>query len=77
MRYLLRILHLPRNMKYWDYPIIHCNSHSIHRLRPTMRPNVLLRNNTLIIVHLLFLHKTGSNSPLGILSNIDKIPFHP
>nr|YP_010046017.1 cytochrome b [Nasimyia megacephala]QPG86063.1 cytochrome b [Nasimyia megacephala] len=29
------------------------------------------------MVHLLFLHQTGSNNPLGLNSNIDKIPFHP
>lgn len=29
------------------------------------------------IVHLLFLHQTGSNNPLGINSNQDKISFHP
>nr|NP_852174.1 cytochrome b [Lepidopsocidae sp. RS-2001]AAP44723.1 cytochrome b [Lepidopsocidae sp. RS-2001] len=29
------------------------------------------------IIHLLFLHQTGSNNPLGIKMNIDKIPFHP
>lgn len=29
------------------------------------------------IVHLLFLHQTGSNNPLGINRNVDKIPFHP
>nr|YP_008999654.1 cytochrome b [Proteus anguinus]ACU00377.1 cytochrome b [Proteus anguinus] len=29
------------------------------------------------IVHLLFLHETGSNNPTGILSNPDKISFHP
>nr|AZJ16981.1 cytochrome b [Caenis sp. JYZ-2018] len=29
------------------------------------------------MVHLLFLHQTGSNNPLGINSDIDKIPFHP
>ena len=29
------------------------------------------------IIHLLFLHQTGSNNPLGFSSNIDKIPFHP
>lgn len=28
-------------------------------------------------VHLLFLHQTGSNNPLGVTSNMDKIPFHP
>nr|QOZ41077.1 cytochrome b [Tupaia montana] len=31
----------------------------------------------LVIVHLLFLHETGSNNPLGINSDADKIPFHP
>lgn len=31
----------------------------------------------LTIIHLLFLHQTGSNNPLGINSNIDKISFHP
>nr|Q9ZY49.1 RecName: Full=Cytochrome b; AltName: Full=Complex III subunit 3; AltName: Full=Complex III subunit III; AltName: Full=Cytochrome b-c1 complex subunit 3; AltName: Full=Ubiquinol-cytochrome-c reductase complex cytochrome b subunit [Pseudochirops cupreus]AAD16870.1 cytochrome b [Pseudochirops cupreus] len=31
----------------------------------------------LTIVHLLFLHETGSNNPLGINPNSDKIPFHP
>nr|AHD26264.1 cytochrome b [Zapus hudsonius tenellus]AHD26265.1 cytochrome b [Zapus hudsonius tenellus]AHD26266.1 cytochrome b [Zapus hudsonius tenellus]AHD26267.1 cytochrome b [Zapus hudsonius tenellus] len=29
------------------------------------------------IVHLLFLHESGSNNPLGITSDADKIPFHP
>nr|AHD26414.1 cytochrome b [Zapus princeps cinereus]AHD26442.1 cytochrome b [Zapus princeps idahoensis]AHD26455.1 cytochrome b [Zapus princeps curtatus]AHD26501.1 cytochrome b [Zapus princeps oregonus]AHD26415.1 cytochrome b [Zapus princeps cinereus] len=29
------------------------------------------------IVHLLFLHETGSNNPLGLVSDTDKIPFHP
>nr|WAK98856.1 cytochrome b [Agriades orbitulus] len=31
----------------------------------------------LSMIHLLFLHQTGSNNPLGINSNLDKIPFHP
>nr|AML25589.1 cytochrome b [Staphylinidae sp. BMNH 1274640] len=31
----------------------------------------------LVLIHLLFLHQTGSNNPLGMNSNIDKIPFHP
>nr|ALL97414.1 cytochrome b [Asiemphytus rufocephalus] len=29
------------------------------------------------IIHLFFLHETGSNNPLGTNSNLDKIPFHP
>nr|YP_010902342.1 cytochrome b [Microtus ilaeus]QYK92186.1 cytochrome b [Microtus ilaeus] len=31
----------------------------------------------LVLVHLLFLHETGSNNPTGLNSNADKIPFHP
>nr|BAE91852.1 cytochrome b [Balaenoptera omurai] len=31
----------------------------------------------LTMVHLIFLHETGSNNPTGILSDMDKIPFHP
>nr|YP_010031474.1 cytochrome b [Acroneuria carolinensis]QOV02865.1 cytochrome b [Acroneuria carolinensis] len=30
-----------------------------------------------VLVHLLFLHQTGSNNPLGLNSDVDKIPFHP
>nr|WNH38325.1 cytochrome b [Antennarius striatus] len=29
------------------------------------------------LIHLLFLHETGSNNPLGLNSNADKISFHP
>nr|WCK12024.1 cytochrome b [Thelaira macropus] len=28
-------------------------------------------------IHILFLHETGSNNPIGMNSNIDKISFHP
>nr|WNH37306.1 cytochrome b [Crystallichthys cyclospilus] len=31
----------------------------------------------LTLIHLLFLHETGSTNPLGLSSNTDKIPFHP
>nr|ASY97608.1 cytochrome b [Pyrrhocoris tibialis]UEP16602.1 cytochrome b [Pyrrhocoris tibialis] len=33
--------------------------------------------SALVLIHLLFLHQTGSNNPLGLNSNYDKIPFHP
>nr|AAZ92422.1 cytochrome b [Lepilemur sahamalazensis] len=33
--------------------------------------------SALVMIHLLFLHETGSNNPLGVPSNSDKIPFHP
>ncbi|NXS12106.1 CYB protein, partial [Neodrepanis coruscans] len=28
-------------------------------------------------IHFTFLHERGSNNPLGISSNCNKIPFHP
>nr|WDA93956.1 cytochrome b [Phyllomyza sp.] len=31
----------------------------------------------MVMIHLLFLHQTGSNNPMGLNSNIYKIPFHP
>lgn len=31
----------------------------------------------LAVVHLIALHENGSNNPLGVESNIDKVPFHP
>nr|YP_010882139.1 cytochrome b [Lopaphus albopunctatus]WID87053.1 cytochrome b [Lopaphus albopunctatus] len=39
-----------------------------------LMPFVLM---AMVIIHLLFLHQNGSNNPLGMKSNIDKIPFHP
>nr|WJJ69960.1 cytochrome b [Physalia sp.] len=30
----------------------------------------------LILVHVVFLHSAGSNSPLGLNTNSDKVPFH-
>nr|AXS64842.1 cytochrome b [Staphylinoidea sp. 12 KM-2017] len=32
---------------------------------------------SMMMIHLMFLHQTGSNNPLGTNSNVDKIPFHP
>uniref|UniRef100_UPI0031F42029 cytochrome b n=1 Tax=Pyrgodera armata TaxID=1964324 RepID=UPI0031F42029 len=32
---------------------------------------------SMVMIHLFFLHQTGSNNPIGLNSNIDKIPFHP
>lgn len=31
----------------------------------------------LVIIHLVFLHETGSSNPMGLNSNINKIPFNP
>nr|AOR07143.1 cytochrome b [Mesenchytraeus solifugus] len=29
-----------------------------------------------VILHILFLHQTGSNNPLGVQSSSDRVPFH-
>lgn len=44
--------------------------YSIHYLLPFIISG-------LAIIHVITLHEEGSNNPLGINSNIDKIPFHP
>nr|ARH55241.1 cytochrome b [Trigonopterus sp. 1 AH-2016] len=31
----------------------------------------------IIMIHLFFLHQTGSTNPLGLKSNLDKLSFHP
>ena len=31
----------------------------------------------IVLVHLIFLHETGSGNPLGVSRDFDKIPFHP
>nr|QVV96020.1 cytochrome b [Coridius brunneus] len=33
--------------------------------------------SAMVLIHLLFLHQSGSNNPLGLNSNYDKTPFHP
>ena len=37
-------------------------------------PFILL---AIVLIHLLFLHQTGSNNPIGVNSNFNKITFHP
>nr|YP_010586431.1 cytochrome b [Oecetis caucula]UZZ44219.1 cytochrome b [Oecetis caucula] len=31
----------------------------------------------MVLMHLIFLHQTGSSNPISVNYNIDKIPFHP
>nr|APS87254.1 cytochrome b [Cambaroides schrenckii] len=33
--------------------------------------------SALTMVHILFLHETGGNNPLGVTSSLSKVPFHP
>ena len=43
---------------------------AIHFLLPFLIAGITL-------VHLTFLHESGSNNPLGLVSDCDKIPFPP
>jgi ubiquinol-cytochrome c reductase cytochrome b subunit len=43
--------------------------YALHFLIPSVIAAILL-------IHLLFLHQTGSNNLLGLIKNTDKIPFH-
>lgn len=43
-RPILRILYIPRNMKHWSSPTIYRYSNSLHRLRPALRTNIILRS---------------------------------
>lgn len=43
---------------------------SLHYLLPFLL-------TALVLVHLIALHVDGSNNPLGVDGNIDKVPFHP
>ena len=45
-RPILRIIHFLRNMEHRSNPPICNNSHSIHRLCPTMRTDIILRGNS-------------------------------
>nr|ALO77113.1 cytochrome b [Entiminae sp. GENSP01] len=33
--------------------------------------------SAMVLIHLLFLHQTGSSNPIGSKSNMDKMPFNP
>ena len=43
----------------------------------TLHFPILSAVTAITIIHLLLLHQTGSNNPLGLNKNTDKIPFHP
>ncbi|RWS30319.1 cytochrome b-like protein [Leptotrombidium deliense] len=67
-------------MKYWSNPPT-CSGFSVDKATLTrffafhfILPFIV---TALAIIHLLFLHETGSNNPSGLISDSDKIPFHP
>uniref|UniRef100_A0A4X1VFL7 Uncharacterized protein n=1 Tax=Sus scrofa TaxID=9823 RepID=A0A4X1VFL7_PIG len=45
-RPILRILHIPRNVKYRSHPTIYSHSNSFYRLRITLRTNIILGSDS-------------------------------
>nr|ATL23296.1 cytochrome b [Sympiezomias velatus] len=39
-----------------------------------MMPFIII---AMVMIHLIFLHQSGSNNPIGVQSNLDKVPFSP
>lgn len=84
-RNVLWILHLPRNMKHWNRPTICSNSHRIHRLRTSMRTDIILRSHSnykSTISYPLYRHYPSRMNLRGILSrqsnpnSLFRIPLH-
>merc|ERR1712133_1619 len=76
---ILWLIYLYTHLKYWSYYSTCSDGNGISRVRAPVRANIIL-GATVITgmagVHLLFLHQTGRNNPLGLNGNYDKIPFH-
>lgn len=61
-RILLRLLPVQGNLKHRNYPPTHPHSHSLRRLRPPMRPDIILRSHSYhkpILCHPL--HRTNTS----------------
>lgn len=85
-RNVLRILHLSRNMKYWNHSAIRSYSNRIHRLCASMRTNILLRSNSnykpIISYPLHWLYPSRMNlrwflCRQGNPNTLLRIPLHP
>ena len=57
-------------MAHREKPLQHNRFFNFHFLLPFIIAAI-------VIIHLLFLHQTGSSNPMGLNKHIDKIPFHP
>lgn len=73
---LSSIPYLGTNITLWIWGGFSINNSTLNRFYSFhfILPFILI---ILIILHILFLHETGSNNPLGINRNLFKIPFHP
>nr|YP_010389720.1 cytochrome b [Polistes rothneyi]UPT34488.1 cytochrome b [Polistes rothneyi] len=72
---LSAIPYMGMNLVEWIWGGFSVNSPTLNRFYTLhfIMPFIIL---FLIIIHLMFLHKTGSTNPLGLNSNLNKIMFH-
>nr|ACY38254.1 cytochrome b [Galea musteloides leucoblephara] len=70
MFFIFLYIHIGRGIYYGSYMFMETWNIGIILLFPVII-------SALVMVHLLFLHETGSNNPSGLNSDSDKIPFHP
>nr|AKG64606.1 cytochrome b [Polistes jokahamae] len=72
---LSAIPYIGTNLVEWIWGGFSVNSPTLNRFYSLhfIMPFIIL---FLVIIHLMFLHKTGSTNPLGLNSNLNKILFH-
>nr|QNV11611.1 cytochrome b [Potamophylax cingulatus] len=73
---LSAIPYLGTNLVQWIWGGFSVNNATLNRffMFHFILPFIILAFS---MIHLMFLHQTGSSNPLSINNNIDKIPFHP
>lgn len=75
-RLLTSIPYLGNNITTWIWGGFSINNSTLNRFFSLhfAIPFILI---IFVIIHLFFLHNTGSRNPLGLNRNLIKIPFHP
>nr|YP_009692239.1 cytochrome b [Limnephilus hyalinus]QEG98845.1 cytochrome b [Limnephilus hyalinus] len=73
---LSAIPYLGTNLVQWIWGGFSVNNATLNRffMFHFILPFIIL---AVSMIHLMFLHQTGSSNPLSVNNNIDKIPFHP
>nr|AZL93436.1 cytochrome b [Platygaster sp. ZJUH_2016029] len=69
------IPYIGNSIVYWLWGGFSINNPTLNRFYSIhfILPMIMM---LFVVMHLIFLHETGSNNPLGINSNMYKIPFH-
>ena len=84
-RLILWIIYIYRNLKHWSTSTVRSHSHSIYRLRPSMRTNIILRCHSYYkppISHPIYWNNPSRMNLRGLLSRqshldpILRFPLH-